>query len=56
MDSSAARPKDFTAPECRAKAADKLASAGRNIGRIKTKLEDEAASWLLLATRLEATQ
>ena len=54
MDSTASRPKDFTAAQCREKAADKLASAGRNIGRIKTKLEDEAASWLLLASRLEA--
>jgi nitrate reductase assembly molybdenum cofactor insertion protein NarJ len=44
---------DFTATQCREKAAAKLADAERNVGRIKKRLEDEASSWLLLATRLE---
>jgi hypothetical protein len=42
----------FTVDECQAKAADKLAQAGRNIGRIKKKLQDEAKYWLELADRL----
>jgi hypothetical protein len=47
---------DFTAAQCREKAAGKLADAKRNVGRTKKRLEDEAASWLLLATRLEASE
>jgi hypothetical protein len=39
--------------QCREKAADKLADAERNIGRAKQSLEDDAAAWLLLASRLE---
>ena len=42
---------DFTAAQCREKAADKLAEAERNIGRVR--LQDDAAAWLLLASRLE---
>ena len=44
---------DFTAAHCREKAAAKLADAERNIGRIKKRLEDDAAAWLLLASKLE---
>jgi hypothetical protein len=44
---------DFTADQCREKAADKLADAERNIGRVKKRLQDDAAAWLLLANRLE---
>jgi hypothetical protein len=55
MDFTAAPAKDLTPAQCREKAADKLADAARNIGRTKTKLQDDAASWLLLAARLEAT-
>jgi nitrate reductase assembly molybdenum cofactor insertion protein NarJ len=47
---------EFTAAQCREKAADKLAEAERNVGRIKTRLQDDAASWLLLAVRLEAAE
>ncbi len=45
---------DFTADQCREKAADKLTQAARNIGRSKRKLEDAAEAWLILASRLEA--
>ena len=44
---------DFTAAQCREKAAAKLADAERNTGRIQKRLEDDAAAWLLLASRLE---
>lgn len=43
----------FTAAQCREKAAAKLADAEHNIGRIKKRLEDDAAAWLLLASKLE---
>jgi hypothetical protein len=46
---------DFTADQCRETAALKLADAQRNIGRIKKRLEDDAAAWLLLATKLEVS-
>lgn len=44
---------DFTADECRKKAADQLAQADRNIGRQKTALQDSAKEWMLLASKLE---
>jgi len=47
---------DYTAAQCRQKAADKLAEAARNVGRLKRKLEREAAAWTLLASRLDATE
>jgi hypothetical protein len=44
---------DFTADQCREKAAEKLADAERNIGRTKKRLQNDAAAWLLLASRIE---
>jgi hypothetical protein len=44
---------EFTAAECREKAADKLAEAARNIGHRKTDLRDAAEAWLLLASKIE---
>ncbi|WP_159009110.1 hypothetical protein [Bradyrhizobium sp. S69] len=43
----------FTAAECRAKAAEKLGHAERDIGRRKEKLENAAQAWLLLASRIK---
>jgi hypothetical protein len=43
----------FTADQCREKAADKLAQAARNIGHRKEDLQEDAAAWLLLASRIE---
>ena len=43
----------FTVDECQEKAADKLAQAERNIGRINKKLQDDAKYWLVLANRLQ---
>ena len=43
----------FTADQCREKAADKLAQASRNIGYRKEALREDAAAWLLLASKIE---
>ena len=43
----------FTADQCREKAVDKLAQAARNIGRRKENLQEDAAAWLLLASKIE---
>jgi hypothetical protein len=43
----------FTADQCREKAADKLAQASRNIGHRKEALREDAAAWLLLASKIE---
>ena len=43
----------FTANQCREKAADKLAQASRNIGHRKEALREDAAAWLLLASKIE---
>ena len=45
----------FTADQCREKAADKLAQAARNIGHRKEDLREDAAAWLLLASKIEET-
>ena len=42
----------FTADQCREKAADKLAQASRNIGHRKKALREDAAAWLLLASKI----
>jgi hypothetical protein len=44
---------DFTADQCREKAADKLAQAARNIGQRRIMLREAAEAWLLLASRIE---
>jgi hypothetical protein len=44
---------DLSPDECRQKAADQLEQADRNIGRQKTMLQDSAAAWLLLASKLD---
>ena len=46
---------DFTADQCRQKAADKLKQAERNIGRQKERLQEDAAASLLLASKLKDT-
>jgi hypothetical protein len=43
----------FTADECREKATDKLAQASRNIGHRKEVLREDAAAWLLLASKIK---
>jgi len=43
----------FTADQCRETAADKLAQASRNIGHRKKALREDAAAWLLLASKIE---
>jgi hypothetical protein len=43
----------FTADQCREKAADKQAQASRNIGHRKEALREDAAAWLLLASKIE---
>ena len=43
----------FSADQCREKAADKLAQAARNIGHRKEDLQEAAAAWLLLASKIE---
>jgi hypothetical protein len=43
----------FTVDQCREKAADKLAQASRNIGYRKEALREDAAAWLLLASKIE---
>jgi hypothetical protein len=43
----------FTAAECREKAAEKLAQAERDIGTRKKKLQNAAAGWLILASKIE---
>jgi hypothetical protein len=43
---------EFTADEWE-KAAEKLAQAERNVGRRRHRLQDAAAAWLLLASRIE---
>jgi hypothetical protein len=43
----------FTVDQCREKAADKLAQAARNIGYRKEALREDAAAWLLLASKIE---
>ena len=43
----------FTVDQCREKAADKLAQAARNIGYRKEALREDAAAWLLLASRIQ---
>ena len=42
----------FTADQCREKAADKLAQGAGNIGHRKEDLREEAAAWLLLASKI----
>jgi hypothetical protein len=44
----------LTAAECRAKAAEKLEHAERDIGRRKKKLQNAAGAWLILASKMEA--
>jgi hypothetical protein len=44
---------EFTADQCREKAAEKLAQAARNIGHRKEVLRQDAAAWHLLASRIE---
>ena len=44
---------EFTADECREKAADKLAQAERNVGRLRDELQNAADEWLSLASRME---
>jgi hypothetical protein len=43
---------NFTADQCREKAADKLAQAARNIGQRRITLRDAAEAWLLLASKI----
>ena len=43
----------FTADQCREKATEKLAQAWRNIGHRKEALREDAAAWLLLASKIE---
>ena len=43
---------EFTADECRQKAADKQAQAERHVGRCREKLQNAAAAWRLLASRI----
>ncbi|UPJ65979.1 hypothetical protein [Bradyrhizobium sp. 191] len=44
---------DFTADECREKAADKLAQAEHAVGVRREELQNAAEAWLLLASRLD---
>jgi len=43
----------FTVDQCREKAADKLAQVSRNIGHRKEALREDAAAWLLLASKIQ---
>jgi hypothetical protein len=43
----------FTVDECREKSAEKLVQAKRNVGRRKEDLQEAAAAWLLLASKME---
>jgi hypothetical protein len=49
------RPMIFTADQCREKAADKLADSERNTGHRKEELQEAAAAWLFLASKIEDT-
>jgi hypothetical protein len=44
---------EFTAAQCREKAAEKLAQAARNIGHREEVLRQDAAAWQLLASKIE---